>query len=769
MKSIRWLPCLCAALAAAALLGPAAALAQGAAPQTFEGFFESVPSGDYAKIMLGKLFPNLVGGDGVSAGNSAFVDLFGLFNAALLLAASALVGWHIVSGMVNTAHDGRALGNDWHQIWAPVRVSVGIASLAPALGGFCLAQLLVIKVALWGVGLADSLWTLYIQSIVNDGKVVMSVDYPANNDVIKDVLRNEICVAAAKRTPVAGMTVGLWSRTPVAMDPKESTLLGTTTFDFGEVCGRIVVKGQEVSAIGAVAGLVGMDGGETASTVAMNRARVDAFRTLLVDLAPVASTLADDEMGQARFSESQAVQIERARDNFQRSINVAAKDYANSLNGSARDVFMQKASGAGFATAGTWYMTIANMSAQVTGAAGVKPTVVPSDPTKLAIADAEPIIMALIQFDGFWSSRFQTAMPLEDGNPWTGNGAANIGNPNGPIDQIFGGLFMAAVKVMSTTDAANPLVALVNQGHYILDATWTALLGAGAIAAVIGGAEQGVSEFMNSGLGKFVNVVTLGGSGVLAKAVGGAVSAIFQFVTPLLWMLFFGMFAVGALHAYLLPMLPYILWLFAMLGWLVFVVEAMLAAPLWAFVHCRMDGNSFVSNEQRAGYMLLFNLFTRPALLLFGLVIGFATFGVIIDFMNKTAFTAIRAATSGSTFGPIGAFSMIAILAYLHYFLAIRSFSLIHLVPDRVSRWIGQGGENLGEERDTEEAKRFITGVVVAGTKGGIVGGARAAGIKAVPGNPGGGGGAGGGNAPGGGAGSGAGGASGQPRDPRSR
>lgn len=749
MKTTRWLPFLCAALAAAVLLGPAAAFAQGA-PQTFEGFFETVPSGDYAKIMLGKLFPNLVGGDGVSAGNSAFVDLFGVFNAALLLAASALVGWHIVSGMVNTAHDGRALGNDWHQIWAPVRVSVGIASLAPALGGFCLAQLLVIKVALWGVGLADTLWALYVQSIVNDGKVVMSVDYPANNDVIKDALRNEICVAAAKRTPVAEMTVGLWSRTPVAMDPKETSLLGTTTFDFGEICGRIAIKGQEIGAIGAVASLVGMEGGETSSTLAMNQARVDAFRNLLVELAPIASTLADSEMGTARFSESQAVQIERARDNFQRTINAAAKSYADALNGSAREVFLQKASGAGFATAGTWYMTIANMSAQVTGAAGVKPMVVASEPTKLSAHDAEPIIAALVQFDAFWSSRFQTAMPLEDGNPWTGNGAATVGNPNGPFDQIFGGLFMAAVKVMSTTDAANPLVALVNQGHYMLDATWTALIGAGALYGLAGGADKGIDEFMNSGLGKMVNFVTLGGSGVLAKAVGGAVSAILQFVTPLVWMLFFGMFAVGALHAYLLPMLPYILWLFAILGWLVFVVEAMLAAPLWAFVHCRMDGNSFVSNEQRAGYMLLFNLFTRPALLLFGLVIGFATFGVIIDFMNKTAFTAIRAATSGSTFGPIGAFSMIAILAYLHYFLAIRSFSLIHLVPDRVSRWIGQGGENLGEERDTEEAKRFITGVVVAGTKGGIVGGARQAALRPLPPN-----GPGGGNVAGGGGGGG--------------
>lgn len=58
----------------------------------------------------------------------------------------------------------------------------------------------------------------------------------------------------------------------------------------------------------------------------------------------------------------------------------------------------------------------------------------------------------------------------------------------------------------------------------------------------------------------------------------------------------------------------------------------------------------------------------------------------------------------------IGAFSMLLIMTYMHYQLAIRSFKMINELPDRVVRWFGQGGEQLGE---AEEANR-TTGLFVS-------------------------------------------------------
>ena len=37
------------------------------------------------------------------------------------------------------------------------------------------------------------------------------------------------------------------------------------------------------------------------------------------------------------------------------------------------------------------------------------------------------------------------------------------------------------------------------------------------------------------------------------------------------------------------------------------------------------------------------------------------------------------------------------------------------MVPDRVSRWFGAGGENLGEEQDTQKGVSIVGGVISKG------------------------------------------------------
>jgi hypothetical protein len=74
--------------------------------------------------------------------------------------------------------------------------------------------------------------------------------------------------------------------------------------------------------------------------------------------------------------------------------------------------------------------------------------------------------------------------------------------------------------------------------------------------------------------------------------------------------------------------------------------------------------------------------------------------------------------------GPIGWFVGVGILTYIHWQLALRSFALIHQLPDRVTRWFGQGGENLGEEHEARSA----IGAVVSHTSGRVEGLAKMAG-----------------------------------------
>lgn len=142
----------------------------------------------------------------------------------------------------------------------------------------------------------------------------------------------------------------------------------------------------------------------------------------------------------------------------------------------------------------------------------------------------------------------------------------------------------------------------------------------------------------------------------------------------------------------------------------VLTAEAMVAAPIWAFFHIRMDGADFVDQVQRPGYMIAFNLLLRIPLALFGLFLSYHVFEAMAYFVDVTFDAAMIGATADYGVGVVGTVVMIVILAYLHYQLAVRSFSLITRIPDRVMRWFGQGSEALGEEQDNDQSVAFIVG-----------------------------------------------------------
>src|SRR3546814_6896088 len=89
------------------------------------------------------------------------------------------------------------------------------------------------------------------------------------------------------------------------------------------------------------------------------------------------------------------------------------------------------------------------------------------------------------------------------------------------------------------------------------------------------------------------------------------------------------------LLAIVLPLYPCFGCRAATISWLSLVVEAVLAAPLWAFAHMRMDGHEFATEASKAGYRLSLNILMRPSLLLFGLVMSYIIFELFCGFMSE--------------------------------------------------------------------------------------------------------------------------------------
>ena len=135
---------------------------------------------------------------------------------------------------------------------------------------------------------------------------------------------------------------------------------------------------------------------------------------------------------------------------------------------------------------------------------------------------------------------------------------------------------------------------------------------------------------------------------------------------------------------------------------------ALVAAPLWAFFHIRMDGQEFVDQVQRPGYMIAFNLMLRPVLMIFGLILGYLVFGAMLWFVNYTFVPVSKSLGETSSVGIIGAVVLILMMSYLDFQVAMRSFNLITEVPERVSRWFGQAGDHLSDDKEGHNTSQFF-------------------------------------------------------------
>lgn len=75
----------------------------------------------------------------------------------------------------------------------------------------------------------------------------------------------------------------------------------------------------------------------------------------------------------------------------------------------------------------------------------------------------------------------------------------------------------------------------------------------------------------------------------------------------------------GAFFAYYMPLYPYLIYTFTTIGWFIFVLEGMVAAPLVALGLTHPEGHDFLGKAEQA-LMLLLNMFVRPALIVIGLM-----------------------------------------------------------------------------------------------------------------------------------------------------
>ena len=203
------------------------------------------------------------------------------------------------------------------------------------------------------------------------------------------------------------------------------------------------------------------------------------------------------------------------------------------------------------------------------------------------------------------------------------------------------------------------------------------------------------ASIRNLGLAVSGNILSsIAGSSV--ESLGAAAST----ASTLLFIIIGATLGAGIILYYVLPFMPFLYFFFAVGNWIKSVFEAMVGVPLWALAHLRIDGDGLPGEAAKSGYFMIFEIFLRPILIVFGLIAAVSTFAAMATVL-QSVFSMLTVNTGGTnlnnastvTFefarGPIDQLFYTVLYAVLMYIIAMSSFKMIDLIPNQIMRWLG--------------------------------------------------------------------------------
>ncbi|HKM63262.1 MAG TPA: DotA/TraY family protein, partial [Acidisphaera sp.] len=157
--------------------------------------------------------------------------------------------------------------------------------------------------------------------------------------------------------------------------------------------------------------------------------------------------------------------------------------------------------------------------------------------------------------------------------------------------------------------------------------------------------------------------------------------------------IFFGLSIVliqGLIIAYVLPMIPWVMWMAGVCGWIILVCEAMIAVPLWMLAHMTVGGDG-LHGRAIEGWGLLFNVVFRPSLMVIGLFLGYFVFDCMSWLIRESFGIAAGFVLQGgwAVSNLIGLVVLLGIFVMTHVTAALMSFRLVALLPHHLPRLVG--------------------------------------------------------------------------------
>ncbi|MDX5931747.1 DotA/TraY family protein [Acidiphilium acidophilum] len=652
-----------------------------------------IPSGDYVNAMFlmifGPIWTAIVNsglnfGAVGSAGGGVFGPAFMVYNLAIMGLTLFYIVKIVLEGVVGTAYHGEWLGKSFHGFFTPMRVIIMLALIAPVSSGFSISQIIVLWTAGQAIAVADGISNTMLISILKTGLVFNPQIMPSSRQVASSLLQDLVCVDTYNSGASGGP----------ALMTSSSTGSGTTHgVEFGgrpgtnispSACGTIIVS---------------------SASQPKSSAEINGINAMMPILNPVALKITNGALGQPTQNTSTGSVLSGSTSGIpSNAVSLAAQAYSEAVQSAVASQVTAANSGLtnswstalqndGFGALGSFQIQVSSLDQKIADFSAAQP-----DITGPATAD-------LPAGYGYQQTSAAAMSYIENDNQLAatpGSLAGQITNPLGnlksgslmariidPVLIRLNGSILSDVKSLSSS-TSNPIGALQTLGITLMVSGLTAysilLLGVGSLGAATG------------------NLV---GN---AAGAGKAASFVIGFIKPVALMLIAGPILAGGILAYVIPAMLYIMYTFAVIGWVAAVFVGVVGAPLWAASHAVPDGEGFVPAGASQGYKLLLSIFAKPALIVFGFFAAMLLFSAGEYLINKTfIFVAngvlqssmggsVAQGVAGALMSLIGTLIYVGILVVVYWKLGEWSFGLVNLVPDRALDWIGLNDISMSEE-----------------------------------------------------------------------
>ena len=374
--------------------------------------------------------------------------MLGLVAGFALCLAAAFVCYGIILQIHRAAETGRVLSENTSSWW-PVRLTLAVAMMFPLGTGFSAGQAGVVKVSLWGIGMARSLYQSAIQAIGPDAMPIAQPMIPGTKTVVAGLIQSEICRAlidAASGQPNMVPAPSPVTGTPVSGAGGYVTWsysLGAGNKTATPVCGTVTIRAplQGATNLGGV-------------SVDMAGTQMQIVSSVIAQIRPVAESVARS-LWQTRQSS--------ALDPLMALLTTATANYAQQLTQAATSITASLRSGLqaadarsgsiglqhnqtrlqalGWTGAGAYYLEIARLNGTTLSLLSATPVL--NAPSYLGLgqglaSDIAPLQAAVLTF----SDRIMTYAETTDGMDVAGgnvdlySGATPGEDGAGAIEQV---------------------------------------------------------------------------------------------------------------------------------------------------------------------------------------------------------------------------------------------------------------------------------------------------------------------------------------------